>query len=334
MALIISPRQLNQRAEFYHQFAILLTAGLTAPQALKQLRENPPSRSFRPHIARFLEMLEQGSTITEAVRDLGSWAPSFDAALIEAGDQSGRLDACFKLLALYYAERAKMLRQMISDLLYPAFVFHFAIILFPFMDFFRTGNLFLFLTSTLGILIPLYGAIFFIIYACQGRHGEAWRSWIERVLHPVPLLGTARRQLALARLAAALEALLNAGVPIVGGWNLAAAASGSPALSRRVLSWREPLEAGSTPSEMLAASREFPQLFSNLYHTGEISGTLDDSLKRLHAMYQEEGGRKLRAVAVWAPRMVYFGVVFLVAWRVISFYLGYFNQLNQVMDMK
>jgi type IV pilus assembly protein PilC len=334
MALIFTPGQLSQRGEFYHQMSTLLAAGLTAPQALQQLRDNPPSRSFRPHIAQFLELLEQGNTVTDAVRALGSWVPSFDAALIEAGDQSGRLDACFKLLALYYSERAKMLRQMISDLLYPAFVLHFAIVLFPFLDFFRTGNLTLFLLKTLGVFVPLYGAIIFAIYACQGRHGETWRAWVERLLHRVPMLGTARRQLALARLAAALEALLNAGVPIIGGWNLAATASGSPALSRRVHSWKEPLESGATPSELLSASGEFPQLFANLYHTGEISGTLDVTLKRLHTLYQEEGGRKLHAVAVWAPRMVYFGICILVALKIIGFYTGYFNQLNEVMDMK
>jgi type II secretory pathway component PulF len=334
MALIFTPGQLNQRGEFYHQLSTLLAAGMTAPQALQQLLQNPPARSFRPHIAQFLELLEQGCTITEAVRALGSWVPSFDAALIEAGDQSGRLDACFKLLALYYSERARMLRQMISDLLYPAFVFHFAIILFPFLDYFRTGNLSRFLAATIGVFVPLYAAIFFVIYACQGRHGETWRSWIEKVLHPVPLLGTARRQLALSRLAAALEALLNAGVPIIGGWTLAAAASGSPALSRRVHTWKVPLESGATPSELVSNSGEFPQLFANLYQTGEISGTLDLTLKRLHALYQEEGARKLHAVALWTPRVVYFGIVFLVAWRVISFYSGYFNQVNQVLDFR
>jgi type II secretory pathway component PulF len=63
---------------------------------------------------------------------------------------------------------------------------------------------------------------------------------VERTLRWVPILGKARQDLALARLAAALEALLNAGVPIIGAWELAATASGSPALRRTVLTWRAP----------------------------------------------------------------------------------------------
>ncbi len=65
---------------------------------------------------------------------MGQWLPSFDLALIEAGEQSGRLDACFKLLALYYSERARMVKQAISDLLYPLFILHMAAFIFPFIE--------------------------------------------------------------------------------------------------------------------------------------------------------------------------------------------------------
>ena len=36
----------------------------------------------------------------------------------------------------------------------------------------------------------------------------------------------------------------------------------------------------------------FPDLFANLYSSGEVSGKLDETLKRLYAHYQEEGTHK------------------------------------------
>jgi type II secretory pathway component PulF len=198
----------------------------------------------------------------------------------------------------------------------------------------QTGNVFKFVATILAVLGPLYGGAFLLLLACQGRHGEGWRAVIERLLHPIPFLGTARRYLALARLAAALEALLNAGVSIIGAWELAATASGSPTLHRVVRSWKGPLETGSTPSELVSSSPAFPDVFRNLYHTGEISGTLDETLKRLHKFYQDEGSRKMRTVAQWTPRLVYFGIVIYVALRIIAFYTGYFKQINEIMDMK
>jgi type IV pilus assembly protein PilC len=334
MPLIITPHQLKQRAELYHQLAIMITAGLSVHKALEQLKISPPSRALRKPITEWLEHLEQGHTVSQSIEMMGKWIPSFDIALIDAGERSGRLDVCFRLLANYYEERGQMLRQMISDLMYPAFVFNFSIVLFPLVSLITTGNATKFFLTVAGILAPLYGALFLIVLACQGRHGEKWRSVIETILRPVPILGTARRCLALSRLSAALEGLLNAGVSIVSAWDLAANASGSPSLARAVRSWKPHLQEGSTPSELVSDSSQFPQLFANLYHTGEVSGQLDETLGRLHRLYQDEGSRKLRALAQWTPKAVYMIVAFLVAWKVISFYAGYAHQLNDVMDMK
>jgi type II secretory pathway component PulF len=332
--VIITPSQLNQRSELYHQLGVLITAGMTLHEGLEHLKANPPSRALQPYIARWLDYLKEGCTVTDALSRTGKWMPSFDLALIEAGERSGRLDACFKLLGVYYQERAQMIRQMISDLLYPLFIFHFAVVLFPFIQFVQDMNVFRFVGSILLVLAPLYAIVFFLIVACQGRHGESWRSGIEKVLRRVPFLGTARRELALARLAAALEALLNAGVGIFGAWELAATASGSPALRRTVLGWRPALEQGTTPSELVSNCEEFPDAFGNLYHTGEISGQLDQTLGRLHTMYQEQGSRRLRMVAQWAPRLIYFGIVIYIGWKILAYYSGYFSQINQIENMR
>jgi type IV pilus assembly protein PilC len=276
---------------------------------------------MRPMLAKWLEYLLEGLPVVESLRRLGNWTPSFDLALLEAGEQSGRLDQCFKLLAAYYQERAQMVRQVISDMLYPLFIFHMAIVIFAFTSFMKPGGTaIVFVTTVLGVFIPLYAAGFFLVYACQGRHGERWRAMVENVLHPIPILGVARRDLALARLAAALEALLNAGVGIIGAWELAATASGSPALRHTVHTWKVPLEEGATPAHLVSDASQFPDIFRNLYYTGEVSGKLDETLGRLHKLYQEEGSRKLHAVAKWAPRLIYYAILVFVGYKVITSY--------------
>src|SRR5271168_3518594 len=111
MPLIITPRQLARRAELYHQLGVMISAGLTVHQSLEQLKRNPPDHALRPKISEWLLHLDQGLTVSQAVQSIGQWMPSFDLALIEAGEQSGRLDASFKLLALHYQERASMVKQ-------------------------------------------------------------------------------------------------------------------------------------------------------------------------------------------------------------------------------
>jgi type IV pilus assembly protein PilC len=326
MPFIVTPRQLDQRAELFHQLAQLTSAGIGIIAALEQIKRGPPSRSYREPLQRLLDELARGATVADALHRLG-WLPAFDLALIEAGERSGRIDACFHLLADYYNERARLIRQTIADLIYPVSVFHLAVFVSTLLEFLWSGP---WLLVLFGGLIPLYAATAFLIYAGQDRHNEAWRTKVESVLRFIPVLGTARHYLALSRLAAALEALISAGVNIFEAWELAAAASGSPALRRAVADWRPKMTAGQMPSEAVRACRLFPEMFANFYASGEVSGKLDESLRHLNRLYSEEGLRKLHLVSKWVPRFIYFMVVLFVGYIVIRFWTNYFNQLNQL----
>jgi type IV pilus assembly protein PilC len=218
---------------------------------------------------------------------------------------------------------------MISDLMYPAFLLHAAVFIFPFANFFLTGNLFLYLLQTLGLLVPLYAVVFAIVYASQGRHGEHWRSSLERLTRRIPLLGTARKNLALARLAAALEALISAGIPIFRAWEMAADACGSPALRREIYRWKPRLSGGATPADIIRTSPEFPGLFSGLYSGGEVSGKLDLELRHLHTLYYEEGTRQMKNISAWVPKIIYLAIMLAIAYKIIGFWAGYFNEINK-----
>lgn len=333
MALVFLPGQFARRAEYYYQLGQLTAAGFGLIGGLQQMRKAPPGREYREPISKVLARLQEGYTFAESLRNLAGWLPEFDVALIQAGEESGRLEFSFRLLADYYRDRAAIARQVIGDLAYPLALFHFAIFIFPFPQLFLTGNWVASLTQTLGILLPIYAVVLFLVFATQSRHGERWRSGVEAVLRLVPVLGTARQALAISRLAAALEALTSAGVTIIEAWMLAASASGSPALRREVFGWRPLLDAGQTPAEIMAASGRIPEIFANQYSSGEISGKLDETLGRLHQYYRDEGARKLHALAQWTPRAVYLGIVLLIAYRVVTFWMGYFQQIQNVMGV-
>ena len=327
MPLIVSPRQFTQRAEFYHQLNQFTSAGIPIVRALEQIKRSPPAAAYRVPLQRLLDELAKGATLAESLQAL-DWLPEFDLALIGAGEKIGRLDACFRLLADYYNDRARVARQVIADLMYPVALLHMAVFIFPFAQFFLTGNLLVYLAKTLGVLIPLYAVTAYAIYATQSKHNEDWRARVESLLRPVPILGTARHYLALSRLAAALEALISAGVNVFEAWDLAATASGSPALRRTVAAWKPHMVAGQMPSEAVRLCPLFPETFANFYASGEISGKLDESLRNLNRMYHDDGTRKLHAFATWTPRLVYLLVALMIAYKVVQFYLGYFNEIN------
>jgi type II secretory pathway component PulF len=328
MPFILTPGQFNHRAELYHQLAQLTSAGIGVVPALEQIKRNPPASSFRKPLQHFLEELANGRTLSESLQH-GGWLPVFDTALIEAGERSGRIDACFRLLADYYNDRARVTKQAISQLIYPVGLVHLAVVVFlivlPFAaSQFNASLTWLFVRAAL-VLAPLYAITTLMIYALQSKHGEHWRARLESILRPIPLLGTARHYLALSRLAAALEALISAGVTVVEAWSLAATASGSPAFRRAVAIWKSQLADGRTPAELVRACPLFPETFANLYASGEVSGKLDETLRRLYTYYQEEGTLKLQLFATWTPRLAYCIVAGIIAYKIIQFYTGYFN---------
>ena len=328
--MLFTPGQFSRRANFYHQLAQLTGAGLTITRALEHLHRSPPGQSFRQPIREALVDIEAGMTVSEAFGRHPEWMPEFDLALLHAGERGGRLEATFNLLNEFYLERADVARRVLGALVYPVFLLHAALFILAFPDLFLTGNLFAFGAKTFGVLIPLYVLVGISIFLSQGRRGESWRALLESITRMIPMVGTGRRNMALARCAAALEALINAGEGIVEAWPLAASASGSPAMLREVHKWRSEFGMGRTPAEILRDSREFPEMFANLYSSGEISGSLDATLKRLSKYYLEEGSRNIRMAARIGPGILYGLVMIYIAWRVITFYLGYFQQLGEI----
>ena len=336
MSLLITPGQLAGRSELFHQLGQVTASGIGLIAALEILQRNPPRPSLRTPIARLLQQLQTGSTFGESLERSGGWLSSFDVALLQAGEKSGRLPDCFRVLASYYSQRSQLARQVIGFSAYPFIVFHVAVLIFPISgltSLVLKGEVFTFVFQKLCVLAPVYGLAIFLAYALQSTHAEYWRAAVERVLDWVPLLGKARRNLAIARLSIALEALLNAGVNIIESWEMAAAASGSPALRRVVAKSKPRLLDGQTPAEMVSAHREFPPAFAAIYHSGEISGTLDDSLRRSHAMFEEDGGRQMKQFVFGLAGALVACVMFMAAWNIISFYLGYFQQVNDAINM-
>lgn len=338
---MVTPAELNRRAELYTQLATTIAAGMPLIQALDLASRNNSLRSSRKTIQALVIHLRAGHTFGDSMGKVQGWMPEFDVALLAAGEASGQLDTAFKLLGRYYASRAKIIRDTISDLATTMLTLHVFLLVFPlgllvscasgFMD----NNYALcvpFLLQKLAVFGTLYGVILFFIFASGNRRGESWRAIVESIFQMIPLLGTALKYLALARLASALDALSNAGVSVVKSWELAGAASGSPQLKREISEHSPQLETGLTPAEMTAQIRYFPEMFTHLYSTAEMSGKIDETLVRLHTYYEEEGFRILRLFTQILNRTIYGLLVLIVAYKIISYYTGYFNNALKVAD--
>lgn len=324
-----TPQSLSRRADFFRRLGQTLAAGIPIVGALEDLHRHPPSSALRPFIGCLLEHTRKGGTLADGFRAGDRWTNSLETALIDASERGGSLDRCLLRLAESYEEQARQLRHVWYGMAYPAFIIHVAVLLAPLPALVLSGDFVAYARAVLFILTPLYALTAGVAWVFQGRHGETWRRLADGVLSFVPVLGHARRSLALARLADTLDLQLAAGVGVIEAWPIAAAASGSPALQRRVGGWAPRLAAGETPAALLDQSPEFPHLFTSHYRTGEESGSLDTSLGQLRAIYLEEGNRRTRVVTRSVPVIVYLLVMLAIAAYIIRSWMGHYGRMFQ-----
>jgi type II secretory pathway component PulF len=351
---MVTPGTLNRRAQLFEQLAAMIAAGVPLTKAMEMAARNRSTGIPRKVLEQLTHHLQEGHTFADAMQLVSgqkratpqgievslksghrAYALSeFDVALLSAGEESGRLDATFKLLARYYASRAKIINDTISGSIITIVTLHVFLVVFPigFLIAFVQGIVNNQFSQCLPFLIEkavvfglLYAGVASFAFAGQGNRSEGWRALVESIFSIVPVLRTAIKDLALARLAMALEALTNAGVPVVRSWELASAACGSPHLKREVLNWTPQLEHGTTPADMVAQINYFPDTFTQLYQSGEISGKMDDTLIHLRTFYEEEGFRKLTSFRYIVTYVVYFAIAIAIGIFIIRFWLNYFS---------
>lgn len=351
---MVTPGQLNRRAQLFEQLAAMIAAGVPLTQALEMAARNRSTGIPRKVLLELTAHLQEGHTFADAMQLVSGqkrapqtpgikvsptghrayWLSDFDIALLTAGEESGQLDSTFKLLARYYAARAKMIRDTIAGSIITGVTLHVFLLVFPIglLQSFVLGivnndhaKCLPFIIEKIVVFALLYGSIWAAAFAGQSNRSGGWRSFVESIVSLVPLLRTAVKYLAVARLAMALDALLSAGVPVIRSWELASAACGSPRLHREVLKWLPELEHGLTPADMVTQIRYFPDMFTQLYQSGEISGKMDETLTRLHTYFEQEGFHKLQIFSRIVMFVIYFSIAILVGVFVIRFYVNYFN---------
>lgn len=325
-----TPADLRRRALFFSQLGTMLGAGLTLVTGLRTLAGPRASTPEQRLAAGWLDGLGMGWSPGEALARLPSTEISaLDLALVRAGEQSGSMDRAMALLARHHHAMADNLASVLQSSVYPLLVLHLTAFVAPLPALVRTGDLLAYGARSVGVLVLLHGLALAVAWAL--RPGRPWRPLAERALLRVPLLGRARADLALARLAWSLEAMLSAGVLVTEAWPLAARASGSTAMERAVERWRDDWKSGATPAELVALAGVFPDAFVGGYAAGEASGRLEAELARLARHHEEEGFRGIRLFSMWCPRVLYGLVSAWVALEILSIATSYLSVVGDLL---
>ncbi|MEL6396632.1 MAG: type II secretion system F family protein [Planctomycetota bacterium] len=115
-------RRGGRKAELYDSLATMTESGVPLLGALGVLRDSARDRAMRAVLASIEERLRGGDTIASAASSQPGWFDEAEAAMLDSGEQSGRLAEVMRSLAARQARSGELMQRLAAALTYPLIV--------------------------------------------------------------------------------------------------------------------------------------------------------------------------------------------------------------------
>ncbi|MDR3567148.1 MAG: type II secretion system F family protein [Syntrophobacteraceae bacterium] len=334
---------------FVRQFATMIDAGLPLVQCLDILQEQQENANFKRVIRQIKKNVEEGSTLSDAIKNHPKVFDNLFHNLVAAGEVGGILDVILNRLAIYIEKMAKLKKKVKGALTYPAIVVSIAVIVVAVILIFVIP-VFTKLFTDAGVKLPAMTLIVmnlsdfvknYIHWAILGlglavyalrRFGKTpkGRLLFDRMFLRAPVFGLLLRKIAVARFTRTLGTMLSSGVPILDGLEVVAATAGNSVIENAIRKARMSISEGRPVAEPLAETNVFPPMVTQMIAVGEATGALDNMLTKIADFYDEEVDTAVgNLTAMLEPLLILFlGVT--IGFLLVAMYLPIFNLADVV----
>jgi len=325
---------LKRLSHFCEQLATMLRAGIPLRQALTTAQRQSRG-GIRDLCQRLGDSIEDGSTFAEALEREGRRFPVLMRRMVLVGEQVGRLDQVLERMAEYYAFLRQVRLQLISRIAWPLFEYWFAVLLFTgvawLLGSLKIPGLPSFIAGASAWKVFMVGAaIFFtpiaLYYLLTRLLGG--RAVVHEIMMATPGVRTIMRDMALGRFAWCMEMSTDAGVSIYDAIRWSAEATGNHVFIRHAKRIVEDLRRGVPLPDAFSRSRLFPPDFMEFIETGSTSGSLSEMFGHLARIYFDRSAAGLKIVAFALFVVIMLGVMFVLAYIVVSFWLAHFREIG------
>lgn len=295
-------------AVFARQLSTMMRAGVPLVQSFDICGNGHSNPSMRHLILSIKSDVEAGGTFASALRKHPLYFDDLFCNLVEAGEQSGALEALLDKIAIYKEKTESLKIKIKKAVTYPiivicvAFIVTAILLIFVvpvFADLFKSFGAELpaitqFYVNMSNYLVQKWyivlGGLAIIIVGVMESHKRSpvFREAVERATLKAPVIGDLAMKTSVARFARTLATMFAAGVPLVEAMDSVAGASGNIQYKKAILQIRDGLASGQ---QLQAGMKNFPELFPNMVvqmvAIGEESGALDTMLSKVADYYEE-----------------------------------------------
>ncbi len=323
--------------DFTRSLSSLLTAGVPLSRALTILYKETSQPAAAAKWRELHDAVIDGAPLAAAMAKSPDVFPRVYTAMVEAGEAGGFLDVVLGQIAEFQAREKELRAKVSAAMMYPAVLLTLAtgVVIFLLVFFIpRFQTLFAGFNATLPLItriivgasdllrhdgIYILAAVAALVYF--GRtwlRNDATRRSLEGALLRTPVIGPLMSQIAMARFCRMLGTLLNAGVTLVNGLNVARRSLGYQTLIDLVTNSTERVKKGESLAGSLAENRAlFGGSTLEMISVAEETGRLDTELVRLAGVTEVTLDRQLKtAVSLAEPLMLFaiagvIGVIFI-----------------------
>jgi type II secretory pathway component PulF len=301
--------------------SIQLISGLDLFQAIEAITEDINSWALRKLLRTMAEDVLSGIPFWESLSESGLFSPHI-VSLIRIGEESGKLAENLQVIADEQDKERVFQSRIRSALLYPVFVLSLTVIIalgiawfilpniitvfeqiniplpLPTRILVRVGNFFADYGS---IAVPAIavGIIVFVYVFFGNRHT---RFLGQRLLFTVPGIRRLMQQLEIGRMGYVLGSLLGAGLPIVEAIRSLADATSLGMYKRFYMQLADRVENGESFQVIFQSRRRLrvliPRTIQQIIITGEQSGHLSESLRKIGQIYETKTETSTKNIAV------------------------------------
>lgn len=298
---------MKDKVVFMRQMATMVGAGLPLTRALEIMVQQASNPLFKRVLKEVLLSIQSGKSLAESFRAQEEVFDDITLNLIEAGEESGNLEAILSKLAVELEDKNALSSKIKSAMIYPAIILVVIIaviilmmfVLVPSMaeiykDFdaelpFATRFLMsmseFFVSYWWAILIVLLVLVVGIKYYLDTPKGK--RNFDKLILR-VPVVGGIISKMQLSQFTRVLSLLLGSGLPIIKAIELTAQSLSNEMFRDTLMEARDEVEKGGPLAIPIARSEYYPLLVSSMIAVGGETGEMDTVLAKVSEYYKDE----------------------------------------------
>ncbi len=289
------------------QLATLLSAGISAVDALKAMIDQVESRDMERVLRDIREKVTQGDTLAAAMARHPRFFNDLYCNMVRAGEASGQLDKILTRLAGYIVRQNRLRQKISGAMTYPMVMVGVgALVITVLMTFVvpkltslfkKVGEGLPAITQTLIAISSFFQNYWWSLFLAAFlvwtllrvmRSTEQGQLRYDGARMRIPIIGDLLRKTAIARFANTMATLLQSGIPVLESLKIVENVVQNAVLSRTVGEVHDAIVEGSDIATPLQESGVFPPMVGYMIATGEQSGQLEELLETVSGAYDEE----------------------------------------------